>query len=293
MEKYLEVFLTELENQTIFDDLEVFLDLNSPSKNEIQIAENYALKYRGKLILNIVEKVDPIGRSMNRCIQETSGELLAIWNADDLRTDDSLSAQYKILQAHPEVSIAFGPYRIVNKFQKTHGIMIDHAKVDDLTFSRGMFAGPFFMFRRSDVDRIGYFDENLKSGADFDFALRLLTVGKSKSTSELLGYYLNEGLGASTRPNSLQPIERTVIQMRYGLYDSIDYSLIPFTNTYSIPNLKFNGKLYNIQELLPEYHDLYSRNIEFSFRKFSLRKLWTKVLSSKIYKTSTILLRRA
>ena len=30
------------------------------------------------------------------------------------------------------------------------------------------------------------------------------------------GYYLNEGMGASTRP-TVQPLERTVIEMRYGI----------------------------------------------------------------------------
>ena len=34
---------------------------------------------------------------------------------------------------------------------------------------------------------------------------------------EILGFYLNEGLGASTKPNSKQPLERTVIELRYGL----------------------------------------------------------------------------
>ena len=28
---------------------------------------------------------------------------------------------------------------------------------------------------------------------------------------------MNEGLGASTRPNSKQPLERTVIELRYGI----------------------------------------------------------------------------
>jgi GT2 family glycosyltransferase len=81
------------------------------------------------------------------------------------------------------------------------------------------------MFRRRILEKIGYFDEQLLSGADFDFAMRLGSYGHGKHIDYNLGYYLNDRSGLSTKANSLQEIERTVVEIRYGL-DPINKSLI-------------------------------------------------------------------
>ena len=73
------------------------------------------------------------------------------------------------------------------------------------------------MFRRELLDKSGLFDEQLFSGADYDFALRILNFGNAKYIKENLGYFLDEGMGASTKPNSKQEIERTVIELRHNI----------------------------------------------------------------------------
>ena len=51
-----------------------------------------------------------------------------------------------------------------------------------------------------------------------------------------IGYYLNEGLGQSTKPNSKQPIERTVIEMRYNIR-VLEPQLMPYTSEYDVENI--------------------------------------------------------
>ena len=60
--------------------------------------------------------------------------------------------------------------------------------------------------------------------------------GKGMHIPHNSGYYLNEGMGASTRPNSKQPLERTVIEMRYGI-DVIEPRLIAEARNYDIENI--------------------------------------------------------
>ena len=81
-----------------------------------------------------------------------------------------------------------------------------------------MILGPFFMFKKSVCNKIGFFDEQLKSSLDFDFAIRLAYHFSGKHLNKNLGYYLNEGKGLSTTKNSLQEIETNVIYLRYGLF---------------------------------------------------------------------------
>jgi hypothetical protein len=111
-------------------------------------------------------------------------------------------------------------FKIVTSFGTEIGQQIDHTIYPESEYKRGMILGPFFMFRKSICERAGYFDEQLKSGADFDFAIRLAYNGKIMFSEGNGGFYLNEGLGASTSGDR-QPIEKTFIYVRYGINDKI------------------------------------------------------------------------
>jgi hypothetical protein len=271
MGKYIETFLEQLPNQKIFEDLEVYLDLNEPTPDELKIAVKYQSLYGKHLHVNVVGKVDPIGISMNRCIDKSKGELLAIWNVDDLRTGSSLIDQVELLGNMSNTSFIYGPYKVVNSFGSTEGKLVDNRKLDRNSFNRGMAAGPFFLFPRRHLSQVGFFDEQLKSGADFDLVQRLLTLGIPSSTTSLLGYYLDEGLGASTRPNSLQPIERTVIEIRYGHINSVDSLYLDSVADYDPSSILTNGKWHLISSIITNYQELREGNSQ-EFKKKLLQK---------------------
>ena len=88
MSKYMKGFLENLSTQT-HKDLEIILDHNDPTDEEITLVEEYNKKY-DNIFHIIVEGVDPIGVSMNRCIEFATGDYLCIWNVDDLRTPESI-----------------------------------------------------------------------------------------------------------------------------------------------------------------------------------------------------------
>ena len=101
----------------------------------------------------------------------------------------------------------------------------------------GMILGPFFMFRKSLIEKSGVFDEQLIQGPDYDLALRLVRNGKAYFMPDNLGYYLNEGLGMSTKPDSKQPLERTAIELRYNVR-VLDNSLVQLAkDTYDLDNI--------------------------------------------------------
>ncbi len=243
MGKYMEGFLTNLSEQT-HKDLEVVIDHNDPSDVEIKLVEEHNEIYDNIFHIQ-VEGVDPIGISMNRCIENASGDYLCIWNVDDLRTPDSIEVMAKTLDENPDVDFVYGNYNIVPQFGLKEGQLVDETGKEEY-LKTGMILGPFFMFRKSILEKTKVFDEQLVSGADYDLALRLAFNGKGLHIPNILGYYLNEGLGASTRPDSKQPLERTVIELRYGL-DVIDPRLIPATSDYDIERIhngsfKFKAK---------------------------------------------------
>ena len=233
MSKYMKGFLDNLSTQT-HKDLEIVLDHNDPSDGEVKLVEEYNEEYDNILHIK-VEGVDPIGTSMNRCIEYATGDYLCIWNVDDLRTPDSIEVMAKALDENPDVDFVYGNYVIVPRFGGTEGQYVDETgREDELT--TGMILGPYFMFRKKILEKSGVFDEQLVQGADYDLALRLAFNGKGLHLPINLGYYLNEGLGQSTKPNSKQPIERTVIELRYNIR-VLEPHLVPETREYDVMNI--------------------------------------------------------
>ena len=233
MSKYMKGFLDNLSTQT-HKDLEIVLDHNDPSDEEVKLVEEYNEEYDNILHIK-VEGVDPIGTSMNRCIEYATGDYLCIWNVDDLRTPDSIEVMAKALDENPDVDFVYGNYVIVPRFGGTEGQYVDETGRED-ELKTGMILGPYFMFRKSLLEKSGVFDEQLVQGADYDLALRLALNGKGLHLPINLGYYLNEGLGQSTKPNSKQPIERTVIELRYNIR-VLEPHLVPYTREYDVENI--------------------------------------------------------
>ena len=237
MGRYIKGFLENVSTQT-HKDLEIILDHNDPTEAEVKLVEEHNDKYDNIFHIQ-VEGVDPIGISMNRCIENATGDYLCIWNVDDLRTPDSIQVMAKTLDDNPDVNFVYGNYYIVPNFGSTNGHYVDETGKEEY-LKVGMILGPFFMFRKSALKKAGTFDEQLMSGADYDLALRLAFNGKGLHIPTNLGYYLNDGQGLSTGSRK-QPIERTVIELRYGVR-VLEPHLVPQTREYDVENIVIDDK---------------------------------------------------
>lgn len=262
MDEYLDRFLAELEQQTLFDNTEIIMDLNNPSDYTLQIVKKYKARYKQKFIVNSQNHIDLIAVSMNRCISMASGRYIAIWNADDLRTPTSLEQQLDVFSMDKAITAVGGPFKIVPSFGQSEGRLITIDDVDSKEFLRGMYLGPFMMFDSKALSKVGLFDEQLRSGADYDLAIRLARGGKLGFTADLLGFYLDAGLGASTRPNSVQAIERSVIELRYGVFDKFKCEYLPEIAKYDIPGMYFNGERKLVQDYFKDYQEYYQSMVK-------------------------------
>ena len=232
--RYLKGFLENVQTQT-HKDLEIVLDHNDPPDEEISLVEKHNEKFDNIFHVR-VDGVDPLGISWNRCIENASGDYLCIWSVDDLRTPDSIEIMANVLDENSDIDYVFGNYNIVSNYGDTHGQYVD-VKPYMHQLKTGMILGPFFMFRKSLLQKIGVFDEQFLCCNDYDFAMRLTRFGRGMFLSDMLGYYLNEGLGQSTKSDTKQPIERTAIEMRYGVR-ILDQGLIGKAKTiYDLDNI--------------------------------------------------------
>lgn len=277
MKRYLKLFLEEYPKQTYFDQMELVLDHNEPDEEEVAWVKEFQAKYPRRIKHIITNPVAPIGTSMNTCIREASGKFLTIWNVDDIRTTDSIELQVKAME-EKGADIVFGDYEIVRTFEsggQVRGKLVAHSRIPSSEFTRSMIFGPFIMFKKSLTESAGLFDEQLVSGADFDLSIRLALNGKAVCADGLLGYYLNEGKGASTRPNSKQKLDRTLIELRYGIYDKVDYDLVPEASTLHIHHVMVDGLSNLIELYVPNYRIMIRERLA-SWAKGGLRKYAVK-----------------
>tara|TARA_Y100000114_G_scaffold36710_1_gene32226 strand:+ start:20550 stop:21314 length:765 start_codon:yes stop_codon:yes gene_type:complete len=241
-DRYIETFLRTMEYQT-YDNFELVIHTNETSQLERDCIN------RAKQFVDIVhiedEQVIPLYAAWNKCIQHSDGELICINNADDLRASDSI--ENMVACFNDEVEFCYGNYIVSTNFGDTHGRLVDETgRENELT--TGMILGPFFMFKKSVLDKCGMFDEQFKSGGDMDFAMRLGRKCKGVHTPSLLGAYLDEGTGLSTG-SELQPLERTVIERRYGL-NILEPRFVEKSMEYDIANVSYNGSTTPIEEFI-------------------------------------------
>jgi hypothetical protein len=110
--------------------------------------------------------------------------------------------------------------------------------------------GPFFMFRKSVCEKIGFMDEQLKVATDYDFAMRLIRKYKIEMHNGIDGWFLDTNSGLSTKGDNKQPIERTFVELRYKLDYKVDQKFVPFIKNYNMNQLKQFGEWRPLNEVV-------------------------------------------
>lgn len=252
-ERFLGYQLETLAQQTVWNDAELVIVANDPSRAERRQMQEFRRRWQDRVRLLVVPR-ETLYASLNRGIRAARASLLALANVDDIRTPTGLSEQVCGLEAARSSLFCYGPFTVVRKFRSHAGKTIVPPSFDRLQFTRSMLVGPFFVWRRRFHGATLYFDEQFQSGGDFDFAVRLACLGEGIRVDERLGFYYDGGSGLSTG-TMLQPIERTVIELRYGIFDKIDYERLPDAIRYNLPNLLWNGAWHPVADCVPDYEN--------------------------------------
>jgi hypothetical protein len=242
-----------MEGQSIWRETELVLVANEPTAEETELLEAFAGRNPHVTLITVAR--EPLYRSWNRAIAASGAPLLGIANVDDLRMADGLEAQALALERDAEAQFAYGPFTISDAFPAIGGSgkRIPAAPFDREAFTRGMYLGPFFVWRRSADVATAWFDEQLRVGGDFDLAVRLAVHGNGTPVDAELGVYYDGGSGLSTS-GEVQAIERTVLALRYGIYEAVEGERILDAVRYAISHLhQPDGSWLPVEEVVPDY----------------------------------------
>ena len=219
--------LSKIEGQK---QIEVLLLHNAPQKRELAIIEENLPSFDFVRHIIIPER-EGLYCTWNRGILLSEGEYITVWNVDDVRFPKSIIQQAEALDKNPEAAIAYGDIWISRQYgicgaKKTNSPVYN-------TFSYKEFflryhISCFQMWRKSIHQIIGYYDEQFKCIADFDFQIRAALHFPFVKTEDPLGIYL-EDQPHKLSANGLQPFEHNVLYLRYGNCQNLNFFLLPET----------------------------------------------------------------
>jgi SAM-dependent methyltransferase len=107
------------------------------------------------------------------------------------------------------------------------------------------------MWRKSIHSIVGYYDEQFKCGADFDFQIRVAIHFSFVKIKEILGIYLDEQPHKLSN-NGLQELENNIIYLRYGVYKKVNlFSMSLSQRKYRKNELLFLGIWNPHKESIP------------------------------------------
>lgn len=224
-EKFLSGFLNSVSQINNLDQCEFILIHNDPSEKELNILESY--KYGPINIIHIGVDREGLYSSWNRAIKISRGKYLTVWNVDDIRFPDSISLQVNALDEHPNAGIAYGDMYGSDVYgeagEKLYNFpdWVNNKK----EFYRSYLMSCFQMWRRSIHESVGYYDEQFRCVADFDFQVRAALHFPLVKVNKPLGIYL-EDQPHKISADSSQVLENNMVYLRYGAFEKIQLPLL-------------------------------------------------------------------
>ncbi len=187
---YLKRCLTSIENQTFKDFEIIIIDKYSTDNTKIVVDEFSHLPIK---FLQI-ENNGNIANSRNYGIKNSTGNVIAFLDSDDIWTNDKLDSCYrKIIEGH---DIIFHNLKIIgnskNYFKKIlKGRVLKHPILRDLLVKGNPIFNSSVMVKKNILEQVNLINENKKMIASEDYNLWLKISNVTKKF-----YYINQNLGS-------------------------------------------------------------------------------------------------
>lgn len=180
-EKYVAEAIQSVLDQT-FEDFEIVITDDGSSDRTVDVIEGFKDK---RIRLFTFEENQGACVAARKCLDEASGEYVAMLSSDDVFLPGKLEKQVKFLDEHPEIYAVFGYARIIDEdgadfndenhfyssiFRQPNRTR--HEWLRHFFFHGNCLCHPSALICRKLYDEIGCYDERFHQLPDFDFWVR-------------------------------------------------------------------------------------------------------------------------
>jgi glycosyltransferase involved in cell wall biosynthesis len=278
-QQFIEPYLAQVIRTEGLGEIEFLFLHNDPQPAETAVLERYLPLIPLGVHVPIPER-EGLYATWNRGIRMASADYITVWNVDDIRFPGSIMEQARLLDENPGAALAYGDIYL-SKVYGQQGDKVTNSPLwaDDFKeFCRRYHMSCFQMWRKSVHQEIGYYDEQFRCSADFDFQIRLAMHYPLVKTKNPLGIYL-EAQPHKLSSNGLQRYENNIIYSRYGALEHLDLpTLAKSFKLYKKERQQFYGQWVPWKES-PPFDKAYQRKgmmVAVSNAPLSLAKLTAK-----------------
>jgi len=264
-DKYIQNFLENITQQTIFNKCELILiNPNSPG-NEFSVI-NYFMEKYSNILFHTLDKDPGLYETWNIAARMAKGRYISNANLDDIRSPEHLEKHITFLEKNPKIDTVAAPlkvtkvaketwdknsadeiwfehlhgeYGIENLFDLKNGIIIPQ----NITHSMPV-------WRKSLHERFGFFNEkDFGPHADWEFWLRCAKEGSiSYMLDEALGLYFWNPQSHNRRFNNGNHMNDKIINLYYDQKTFPSSVIYENKNRFIIKKIKNKiTKFFNLQ----------------------------------------------
>lgn len=197
-EKYIEECLTSIINLT-YPNIEVLICDDGSADNSLSIVKSWCLQHPGLDVKVFTQENKGVCHTLNRLLNEASGEFITICASDDALLPDSISLRLDVMHSDPAIEAVIGDAIVINgdsvEVNRSAMKSLYNANFPalatrpsrELVFNWSV-VGPTLLAKRSLYDKIGMYDTNLQV-EDRDFYLRCLAINCLKFVPDAVAKY--------------------------------------------------------------------------------------------------------
>lgn len=175
-EKYIKESIDSCLNQT-YNNIEIIVVDDKSEDRTLEILKEYGQK----LTVIPVEKQNGLGNVINIGIRESKGKYIARMDADDIMYPTRIEKQVQYLESNPNCVAVGGQIDIIDEnsnITSHREYAIEDRDIKKNRFLFQPFAHPAVTLRKSTIESIGLYPENIWKVEDVKFFLILSTKGE-------------------------------------------------------------------------------------------------------------------
>jgi glycosyltransferase involved in cell wall biosynthesis len=180
-EKYLKESIGSCINQS-YSPIEILVINDASTDGTLEMLKEYG----DKIKIITVEKQNGLGNVINIGIREAKGEYIARMDIDDIMYPTRIHEQVEYLESHPDCVALGGQIDIIDENSKITGhreYALEDKDIKKNMFLFMPFAHPAVMLRKSAVEEVCLYPENMPKVEDVKFFFLLSTKGKFANLS--------------------------------------------------------------------------------------------------------------
>lgn len=218
-DNYLAGCLEDLEAQTMADRIEIIVVDSGSSGNEADIVREFQHQHQNIRYLRTEQRESVYG-AWNRAIEAARGRYITNANADDRHAADAIEKLAAVLDADPDIGVAYGDCAVTRTPNSTlvDGDIVGRFRWPDFDRTRLFqvcYIGPQPMWRRTLHEQYGLFDASLECAGDYDFWLRVSDKTEFRHLPEVLGLYLQSPGSIEHRDPGTAALESEAVRERH------------------------------------------------------------------------------